>query len=548
MNARSWWIVGAVVGALVGAPQVEVSAAPQAPVLKPTRKLASPAGTAKATAALARFANGQLGSSSYDQRVARVLGGVKGGRQTAKRLVQAIEAMQPTERAKLFPGVAKADTVTTNPFDQVGFRQVLVEKWGKLPQLASTVLAPDPYDPSDKAKYELLYRGMKCDKTADADGTDEPVTYVNVVSVGGGTYQQSPKYLPAAGAGSIAAGALSSANQGPVWTSQSWPGGWNSGIVVVTAVLEDNGDLDQRKEELELLVQFAVSETEEDNVTPDRIEVLRRELDDALALLHLANPERWSAKAVQVKKLTSAEYDDLYLKPSTPDPVAHKLTAQHDPRGGGYTLYFDIPPPNLSFKAVYVRVKELEALGSAKDAAENKIADLGAEVSIAGNTPASATRLFGADKNLVKPGWTVEREVQAGRTVSIRVRAFDSEAPPSCGCGQTSGWPYYSCTSYCATPEQKDQCKGIFSVYSPGGYGPSYSGLCPKGQVDYDLHPLPDSGDGWYASDYRFVEFTYDLATNKLAGDLSGAPGTFTVLGTDGAGNKARVVLEVGTK
>jgi len=64
--------------------------------MKPSalRKPGNPAGTAKAAAALARFANGQLGTGDYDKRVAAVLGKQPGAQQTAKRLVQALETLR----------------------------------------------------------------------------------------------------------------------------------------------------------------------------------------------------------------------------------------------------------------------------------------------------------------------------------------------------------------------------------------------------------------------------------------------------------------------
>jgi hypothetical protein len=527
-------------------PQPVPKSLPQSQSQRGLPKLANPAGTAKAVAALARFANNQLGQGSYDRRVGKVLGKLPGAKDTAKRLIQAIEGMSATDRGKAFPGFGKAGTVTLNQFEPIAYTESAAARWGKVLAPATTVLAPDPYDAANKAAYELVYSGFQCTKTADADGTDEAVVYLNVMT-GAGAYASAPKYIPDTGTAVGTAAAVNPANAGQVWSSATWPGGWSSGLVMVTGVLEDNGDLDKRKQELELLVAFAQSETEEDNVTPDRAEVLRRELADALALLNLANPDRWSAKAIQVRKLTSTEYDALYTKPSTVTPVKYKLTAQHDPRGGDYTLYFDIPPPNVTTRTVFVTIKEVEALGADKDAAQNKLADLGATVSINGNTVAEASRVFSANKNLVKPDWVLEREVLAGRTVSVGIEVFDDDPAPDCACTSFGGWPVPACFSYCALPDKKDTCAGLAGTVGYG-YGASYSGQCPHQQVDYDVNPLPDSGDGWFYSEYHDISFTFDLATAKIAGDVNGSPGTYTVFGTDGAGNRARVVFEVGTR
>src|SRR5688572_6416459 len=56
-------------------------------------KAKDPFGTAKALAALMRFAGGQLGTSAYDRRVAAALGKVSGAREIARRILLPFEAM-----------------------------------------------------------------------------------------------------------------------------------------------------------------------------------------------------------------------------------------------------------------------------------------------------------------------------------------------------------------------------------------------------------------------------------------------------------------------
>lgn len=550
MRSRAWIVAGAVTSALSLGTWYNVQAAAPVPALpkpgiQPTGKLANPAGTAKAVAALARFANGQLGASSYDQRVAKTLGKQPGAQQTAKRLIQAIETMPLAERTKNFPGLKKLEQLTTSPYDRVAQSSLLEKYAAQLKQLNTTVLPPDPYNPLEKSQFELVYRGAQCNQVADGDGADEIVTYFNVIAPNG---QSTAKYLPDVGTAAASPGALTTTGAGQVWASQAWPGGWNSGIVVVTAVLEDNGDLAQRKQEIELLVQFGLSEAEEDKVTTDRAEVMRRELEDALTLLHLANPDKWSAKAVQVKKLNSVEYDTMYVKPSTPTPAPHKLTFEHDPRGGSYTLLFDIPPPNVVYKTVFVRIKELEALGTAKDEHENRVADFGISVAMQGGTPADTMRSFAPDKNLVKPDWTAERDFPPNRSVSFDLQVFDLDPPPDCACTSWSdGLGYSRCDHVCSSEASKSVCMNVFTAYS-SNTAPYYTGTCPKAQVPYDVNPLPNTSDNWGGTTREALRFTYDLPTNKLAGDVAGQPGVFTVIGTDGAGNKARIVFEVGTK
>ncbi|MEZ4448132.1 MAG: hypothetical protein R3B09_01550 [Nannocystaceae bacterium] len=550
-------VTAALLGALALSPTPTAGAAvpvprPTSPVkpgnpVKPVAlaKLANPTGTAKAVSALGRFASGKLGATAYDRRIKTALGKVNHAEATAKRLIAGIEAIPTGDRAKIFVGVAKPESLTTQTFRVDNYRKSLSSALAKLLTPGTTTLAPDPFDPQDKGQFELLYRGARCNKTADADGSDETVVYLNVLSTASGSYAQTIKYLPGSGTSKASAGALDTSQAGLAWSSPAWPSGWSSAVVIVTAVLEDEGDLVERKQELDLLVQFALSETEEDTVTPDRMEVLRRELEDALALLHLANPARWSTKAVQVRKMTSQEYDELYLKPSTAAPVPHKLTMDHDPRGSSYTLYFDIPPPKTSYKRVYVKIKEIEALGADRDAAENKIADLGAIVAINGHTSAEAARSFGRDKNLVKPSWQVERDVLAGGAASITIVVFDEDPAPSCACTSQGGWPSTTCYAFCADADREGECAAAFGFWSSANH---YAGACPKQQIAYDVNPLPDTGDGWTAVSYRRLGFTLDLTTKKLAGDVNGAPGVYTVYGTNGDGKRAKIVFEVGIK
>lgn len=498
----------------------------------------NPPGAAKALAALARFANGQLGDSPYDKRLAAALGKLPGGRAIAKRIVSPYEGMSVADRGAIFIGEQELDKLTIRPFDRARF-----DTWrgDKLRPLASGVtLPPDLVDPKIKSQYELVYRGMQVTKTADDDGTDEPVVFTSVFWPGPANepYKQTAKTLPDSGTLGVVAGASSAASAGQVWSSPSWPAGWNGGIVFLSAVLEDNGDLAQRKEDLSFLIEFAKSEAAEDG-NPDRMAVLKRELEDTLDLLHLANHTYWDSKAIQVRLLTSAEYDQLFLQAPQPSPFPHKLEMSHNPRGGDYTLYFDIPSPQLSFKTVVVTVKQLEALGVDRDRFENKLADFGLDVAINGNSAASVSRSFAKDKNVYKTTWTVERKVLAGGNVDLQLRLWDQDPAPKAACLSSGGWP--SATCYAACGEKAPPCDY--------GWCPTYTGPCPPAQIDYDINALEDVGSGgWGSYTMREIHAIYDLGSNTLSGDISGPAGSYTLTGTPGAGNQARIIVEVSQK
>ena len=524
-------------GAQVAKPQAGAAARP---IVRVAAR--SPQGTAKSLAALARFANGQLGDSAQDKRIAAALARLPNARAVAQRIVAPYEGMSAAERGQVFVGVPELDKLTTRVFDRATLdklRGPAVDAAGKANK---TTLPPDPVDPKGKAEYELVYRGMKVSTGADADGTDEPVVFTAVFWPGNHSepFHSATRTVPESGTLGVANGASSGASAGEVWTSPVWPGGWNSGIVFLSAVLEDNGDLAQRKEDINLLIALAQSEATEDS-NPDRMLVLKRELEDALDLLHLAGRQHWDSRAVQVRLLTSAEYDQLYRQPAQASPFPHKLTMSHNPRGGDYTLYFDVPSPPVATRRVRVTVKQLEALGGERDGAENQQADFGLDVAIGGNSPASTVRTFAANKNLQKTSWTIERQVQAGANVTISLRLWDRDPPAQYACTSTLAWPQSVCSTYCA-PTPVSCTPSMFN----GDHCPSYGGVCPDTEVEYDINPLPDVGDGtWFSQPQREIHAVYDLGRNTLSGDLRGPAGTYTLTGTPGVGNQARIVVEV---
>lgn len=498
----------------------------------------NPPGAAKALAALARFANGQLGDSPYDRRLTAALGKLPGGRAIAKRIVSPFEGMSVADRGAIFVGEQELDKLTIRTFDRARFDTWRGDK--PRPMTSSAILPPDLVDPKSKSQYELVYRGMQVTKTADADGTDEPVVLTAVFWPGPASdpYRQVMRTLPETGTLGVVAGASSAASAGQVWSSPVWPGGWNSGIVLLSAVLEDNGDLAQRKEDLAFLIEFAKSEAAEDS-NPDRMLVLRRELEDTLDLLHLANHTYWDSKAIQLRLVTAADYDQLFMQAPQASPFPHKLELSHNPRGGEYTLYYDIPAPPLSFKTVVVTVKQLDALGADRDRYENKLADFGLDVAIDGNGAASVSRSFARDKNAYKPAWTVERKVLAGGNVSLRLRLWDQDPAPRAACTAAAGWPLSLC--YTACGDKPPTCDHATC--------PVYTGPCTSAQIDYDINPIEDFGSGgWGSYGMREIHAIYDLGSNTLSGDISGPAGSYTLTGTPGAGNQARIVVEVSQK
>ena len=82
--------------------------------------------------------------------------------------------------------------------------------------------------------------------------------------------------------------------------------------------------------------------------------------------------------------------------PGQPSPFPHRLALSLSPRGGDYTLYFDVPGPRVPLKTVVVTIKQLEAFGAERDRGENRQADFGIDVSVDATTPASPSSLMSA--------------------------------------------------------------------------------------------------------------------------------------------------------
>ena len=67
---------------------------------------------------------------------------------------------------------------------------------------------------------------------------------------------------------------------------------------------------------------------------------------------------------------------------------------------------------------------------------------------------------------------------------------------------------------------------------------PAYAGQCPALQVEYDIHPQA-------SANRRSLQAVFDLGSNTLTGDIDGPAGAYTLTGTPGADDQARVVVEI---
>lgn len=460
---------------------------------------ALPRGSDHALAMLAGFADGRA-ATPFEREYAAALARVPGARAHARRLVTRFTSLPPTDRAALFQGRTVDLRRVPLPHEISTYEPPVVT-------LNATVdtLPPEPAKLSSKT-YELSYSGFKCRKVADADANgDEVLVYANVLGRGASGYQGAaftPTLAPQTG---VVAGAASTTGQGIAWSSAAWPAYApdKTGVLLVTALLQDDGEAAIDKQRLDLLIEAAkiFATTIQGD---DRMAALKTALEYHVALLRMDDPARWTERAVQITAIDGAAYDALWkAQPTTVDGISRKLEVVHDTRGSDYSLYFGAPTAVASEPSmtVQVKVQRVEAIGTLKDK-ENGLADLSV---VAGVQGASATRALPKDKNDVTASWTVKRTLFPQETyLGLQVREVD--APP-----KWHEWPTnfgYGC-GWCAAnpsdapPYVQQSCH--------------YEGVCSAVSNTCDASPATNvSGSSWTPQMGFDIALKYDPASGEI--------------------------------
>ena len=113
----------------------------------------------------------------------------------------------------------------------------------------------------------------------------------------------------------------------------------------------------------------------------------------------------------------------------------------------------------------------------------------------------------------------------------VALALWDIDPPPASACLHGTGWPLALCQVACGEVEPVCSSSG-----SARGC-PTYAGVCPALQVEYDIHPQASARR-------RPLQAVFDLGTNTLTGDINGPAGAYTLSGTPGADDQARVIVE----
>ncbi|MFH1177388.1 MAG: hypothetical protein V1750_08270, partial [Acidobacteriota bacterium] len=324
------------------------------------------------------------------------------------------------------------------------------------------------------------------------------------------------KSFPATGSpASVVSGTKSTANAGPAWIAGNfYHSGWDAGHILVSALLLDDGTLAAQKDDMQVL--FATAEVFANTIPgDDRITPLQQGLTYTLGVLHLANPARWSAKAVDTRIFSASDYDALYIKAAnTTAGILWKIAVKHDSGGSDYSVFYNVPSAIPQYVPVKLRVVRLVAEGPGKDT-ENGLADFVSEIAIGG---ASLEHEFAQDNNDLSPDYLIWRKMFAGQTVHVTIEIRERDAAPAYGMTSGAWGGCRVCCEYGTLPTVPAYMKGCL-----------YVGPCGPVQHLCDVNPKPkeSSGSGWGSVTHEnaTLELDYNMVTGAITGDLTGAKG-----------------------
>lgn len=228
-------------------------------------------------------------------------------------------------------------------------------------------------------------------------------------------------------------------------------------------------------------------------------------LDYTMTLLQLSDPARWPAGTLQRTVLVAdtAVMQLWATPPALVGGVEWKVKHVHTIGAATYTAYYDVPATGLADANVQVQLLQVASLTGVDPGADAD--DLVVRVAIG---DADLGKVLAADDDTPPISWAVKRKIRdAPRPITIEV--FDRSPGLPAGFYDPPG------------PAPLSACGGD---YSP----------CPPIEV-----PLVLRG----AADTR-LDITYDPATGKLSGDVTGDRGD-TIIVQGSGGKRGKVKLRV---
>ncbi|MFO0636666.1 MAG: hypothetical protein U0168_27860 [Nannocystaceae bacterium] len=454
-------------------------------------------------ASLRRFVDGVASPSAVDLEIAKVLGRNRNAKRVAKQLLARIDARPATARQLAFGGEPPADTVTRDQLatavDNAGlmFNGVGVTPAGSLPDEA---VAPP-------ASFDLEISGLEPVTLSDGDADgDELLALTAFVAISADGFTTNIASAP--GQGSLD-GITSTA---PIPLDVAVFKGNKAGLLA-SVVTEVDGNADAVRSDFAVMLALAQAHAQLLAAPGDndviRINRFALTLDYTVALLAVADPEKWPTGALQKTIIMNqTSLDSLYATPaSTAGAVPWKITHDHQLPKGRYKLYYDVPSPVRERSRLKVVVSKAEALDG-----EPGGADLTLSIDIDG---ASAQKNFPDDKNTNTSLFAVQRKLAPDRAVAkVEIVLADRFVPD-------------------------------WGLNPPCGNNGAYPPCSDFGRSNLDIEPAKPWGVWASGSFEDTAELEVDLATGAITGTATGKLGDkLTMQGTD-TGNRGRVTVTI---
>lgn len=386
-----------------------------------------PAASAELAALLRAYTQG--GSTKFENRVRRRLKGKKGSKAAAERLLSRIEGAPAGKRRKRL-GTSSMPRKASKASIARAVDNAAIHR-GSLLFLLEAIELPPQGIPLPNT-YRLEEAALVTKSTEDADGTDELTTFAIIARPVGTGYALETVELGADVSTSVGTRALS----GTLYS------GVSTDAVIVTALVEgDEGNAEEAKSEIELLVGLAasVAETMEG---ADRMGVLETMIDFTLTLDSVGSSPDRAARSVVVTPISKSEWAGLWAADAQGGGgVSYTVAIPHRMGTGEYELLLDVPGELPQMKTVRLTLSDLEHQAEFTDALSLDQINIGVAIGDEGYT------FYGAPGDF-RP---VQRKVVAG-DVQVRVTGQADYAYV---------YPQYI-LDRCASPNHSDQyCEGL---------------------------------------------------------------------------------------
>lgn len=361
-----------------------------------------PQGSALAIAALLNYADG-TGKTPADQRIAKALDRLPGGRATAKRLALRIRAQPSAVRTRLLGKHARlingpTSTRSVRSTARTALAMAQSPSIGNLVPVATTL---PPQNVGIPNTLNLNLAAVQCEQTDDDDGADELIILSKLVrATGSGDLEYTTELSSPAGSGhvSVTAGATGHLDHTAAVAK-------TSSFLLVTALAEADGDAAATRADLEFAVALA-RQLAVDTGGDDLYGTFAATLAYTQGMLQLSKPG--GAPSLRSQWVRAWDLSSWWsASPEVTDGVQWKASIGHTVGGGRYTLLYDVPSELPVLTTLDVTVHRARRLGGVVGENEYMVV----RTMINGASVDSAMGVGVSDGN---PILRVQRQVQPG--------------------------------------------------------------------------------------------------------------------------------------